>query len=88
MKKFILAAIAIAFLPTTTLADQRVAGHRTSPRPIVMGPAPSPAALNANASINGNVTAADREMHSRNLRDSGYDPRRDFDAFGNVSTAQ
>lgn len=86
MKKFILAAIAIASLPTTTLADTRVTGHRTAHRSVVMGPAPSPAALNANASINGNVTAADREMRIRNLRDSGYDPKGDFDSFGNVST--
>lgn len=88
MKKFILAAIAIASLPATTLADTKATGHRAPHRHVVMGPAPSAAVLNANASMNGNVTATDREMHIRNLRDSGYDTKRDFDAVGNISTAQ
>ena len=88
MKKCIIAAIAFAFLPTATFADQRVAGHRSAHRPIVMGPAASPALLNANASINGNVTAGDRELHIRNLRDSGYDPKGDFNSFGNMSVAE
>lgn len=88
MRKFILVAIAVLSLPATTLADTRAAKQRTAPRAIVMGPTASPAVLNANASMNGTVTAADREMHIRNLRDSGYDPKQDFDAAGNLSTAQ
>jgi hypothetical protein len=86
MKKFILVAIAVSSLATTTLADARVARDRTAQRAIVMAPAASPAVLNANASLYGNVTATDREMHIRNLRDSGYDPKNDFNAAGNVST--
>jgi hypothetical protein len=86
MKKFIVVAIAVSSLATTTHADARAAGDRTTQRAVVMAPAASPAVLNANASIYGNVTATDREMHIRNLRDSGYDPRNDFNAAGNVST--
>ena len=42
----------------------------------------SPAVLNANASLNGDVS--DRAMRMRSLRESGYNPKNDFDANGNV----
>lgn len=87
MKKIILVAIAVVSLPTLALAETRTPGHRTAHRQVVMGTTASPAFLNANASMNSNVTAADRDMHIRNLRDSGYDPRKDFTAFGTVSIA-
>ena len=85
MKKIILIAIAVASLSTMALADARVAKHRTLHRQVVMGVGVSPALLNANASLNGN--GSDHAMHSRNLHDSGYNPKDDFDSFGNVSVA-
>jgi hypothetical protein len=88
MKKIILVAIAVASLPTLAMADARKPASKSPPRPIVMGAVANPALLNANASINGGVSSSDREMHLRNLRDSGYDPKADFDAFGNISVAQ
>jgi hypothetical protein len=40
---------------------------------------------NANASLNGN--GGDHAMHIRNHHDSNYNPKDDFDSFGNVSVA-
>ncbi|WP_146988371.1 hypothetical protein [Bradyrhizobium macuxiense] len=82
MTKIILVSIAVASLSTAALADARTAGHRTHHHHLVMGTALSPAVLNANASLNGDVS--DHAMHMRNLRDSGYKPKDDFDAYGNV----
>jgi len=80
MKKIILISIAVASLSTTALA-----GHRTHHRHLVMSVGVSPVLLNANASLNGN--GSDYAMHIRNLHDSGYSPKDDFDCFGNVSVA-
>jgi TPP-dependent pyruvate/acetoin dehydrogenase alpha subunit len=88
MKKVILITIAVASLSTTALADARVAGHRTLHRHVVMGVGVSPALLNANASLNGNGVGTDHTMHMRNLQDSGYNPKKDFDSYGSVSVAQ
>ena len=88
MKKIILVAIAVAFLPTITPADARVAKQRSIQRHVVMGAGVSPALLNANASLNGNGSGVDRAMHIRNLRDSGYNPKNDYNAFGVMSVAE
>jgi hypothetical protein len=88
MKKIILVAIAVTVLPTITLADARVAKQRTIHRQVVMGAGVSPALLNANASLNGNENGADRAMHLRNLHDSGYNPKNDYNAFGGMSVAE
>lgn len=88
MKKVILVAIAVAFLPTITLADTRVVKQRTVHRQIVTGAGVNPVLLNANASLNGNGVGADRALHIRNLRDSGYNPKNDRDSFGVMSVAQ
>jgi hypothetical protein len=80
MKKIILISIAVASLSTTALA-----GHRTHHHHLVMSVGVSPVLLNANASLNGN--GSDHTMHIRNLHDSGYKPKDDFDSFGNVSVA-
>ena len=48
-----------------------------------MGATITPAVLNANASLNDNLS--DHEMHMRNLRDSGYNPKNDFGPSGNMS---
>jgi hypothetical protein len=87
MKKIILVAIAVVLLPTITPADARVK-QRTIHRQVVMGPAVNPALLNANASLNGAGTDSDRAMHMRNLRDSGYNPKNDYNAFGARSVAE
>jgi hypothetical protein len=87
MKKIILVAIAVLLLPTITPADARAAKQRTIHRQVVMGPAVNPALLNANASLNGAGTDSDRAMHMRNLRDSGYNPKNDYNAFGVMSVA-
>ena len=88
MKKIIPVAIAIALLPTITSADARGAKQRTIQRPIVLGAGVSPVLLNANASLNGNGSDVDRAMHIRNLRDSGYNPKNDYNAFGAMSVAE
>jgi len=88
MKKYILVAIAIASLPLITPADARVAGKRNSHRHVVMSAPTSPALLNANASLNGYADGSDRAMHMRNLRDSGYNPKNDFNANGSMSVAE
>jgi hypothetical protein len=88
MKKIILVAIAVTFLPTITPADARVAKQRAIQRPVVMGVGVNPALLNANASLNGNENGADRAMRIRNLRDSGYNPKNDYNAFGVMSVAE
>ena len=87
MKKFILVAIAVIVLPTITPADARVAKQRTIHRQIVMGTGVNPALLNANASLNGTASDVDLAMHMRNLRDSGYNPKNDYNAFGVMSVA-
>ena len=88
MKKIILVAIAIASLSTITPADARIAKHRTIHHHAVMGAGMSPVVLNANASLNGDGVGTDHTMHMRNLHDSGYNPKKDFDSYGSVSVAQ
>ncbi len=87
MMRIILVSIAVASLSTAALADARVAGHRIHHRHLVMGTGASPVLLNANASLNGNVSGNDHVMHMRNLHDSGYNPKNDLDASGNMSVA-
>lgn len=87
MKKIILVAIAIALLPTITPADARVAKQRTIHRQVVIGPLVNPALLNANASLIGAGTDSDHAMHMRNLRDSGYNPKNDYNSLGIMSVA-
>jgi hypothetical protein len=47
---------------------------------------------NASAPIAEGSIPADalspHDVHMKNLHDSGYDPHRDFDTYGNVQTAQ
>ena len=82
MKKIILVAIAIASLSTITPADARAAKHRTIHHHAVMGAGMSPAVLSANASLSGIGDGTDHAMHMRNLHDSGYNPRGDYNANG------
>lgn len=83
MKKVIAIVIATASLLRVSDA-QAAALHRTHhPRAVVMGATISPALLNANASLNDNLS--DHEMRMRNLRDSGYNPKNDVGPSGNMS---
>jgi hypothetical protein len=84
MKKIIPIVIATASLFTMSDAQAATQQHRTHHhRALVMGATISPAVLNANASLNDNLS--DHEMHMRNLRDSGYNPKNDFGPSGNMS---
>ena len=87
MKKIILITIAVASFSMTALADARVAGHRTHLRRAVMSTAVNPVLLNANANANLNDNGSDHAMHIRNIHDSGYNPKNDFDSLGNVYVA-
>jgi len=49
----------------------------------VMSATISPALLNANASLNDNLS--DHEIYMRNLHDSGYNPKNDTGRSGNIS---
>ena len=82
MTKIILVSIAVASLSTAALADARMAGHKTHHHHLVMSTGLSPAFLNANASLSGD--SSDHAMRMRNLQDSGYNPKNDFDSSGNV----
>jgi hypothetical protein len=77
--------ISVAFLTLSTSAA--LAAHRTHHH----------AATNANASVGapgggtspvlwtGGVSGSDREMYFKNLHDSGYNPKNNFNANGNVA---
>lgn len=79
MTKNILISLAILTISTSTaFAAHRT--HRHHP-------------MNANASmvaapiaLPGDLNSSDHTMHMRNLHDSGYDPKNDFDRYGNVGT--
>jgi hypothetical protein len=81
--------LAIAILALSTSVALAAAQHRTHHRhamnaraamgaPPPVG-APSPVVL-------GGVSSSDREMYSRNLRDSGYNPKDNFNANGTLKT--
>ena len=79
MTKSILVSLAILTLSTTAA----LAAHRTHHRH----------AMNAFASVRaspvvwtGGVSSSDHAMYIRNLRDSGYNPKNNFNASGNLAT--
>jgi hypothetical protein len=79
MTKSILVSLAVLTLATSgALAAQRT-HHRQ--------------AMNASANVPaspvmwmGGVSSGDRDMYTRNLHDSGYDRKKNFNASGNVVT--
>jgi hypothetical protein len=78
MAKGILAIITILALSTSgALAAQRTHHRHASP---ALLPSDGSRALNAYAAGPSN----DHAMYLKNLRDSGYNPKNDFDEFGNV----
>ena len=83
MTKLIVITIAVASLSTTALAGTRAAGHKTHRQAVMAVDAGAgPGLLNANTGFNGNGNASDRAMYLRNLRDSGYDPKNDYNSNG------
>jgi hypothetical protein len=81
MMKGILVSLAILTLSTSAA----LAAQRTYHRPAMnasarVAPAPAPVMWM------GGVSSGDRDMYTRNLRDSGYDRKKNFNASGNVVT--
>jgi hypothetical protein len=50
------------------------------------GPYYGGAVRGARAAYYGGVSSGDHDMHIRNLHDSGYDPKNNFNASGNLKT--
>jgi hypothetical protein len=79
MTKSILISLAVLTLSTSAALAAHPTHHRH--------------AMNANASVGvspvvwtGGVSSSDRGMYTRNLHDSGYDPKNNFDAKGILRT--
>jgi hypothetical protein len=82
MTKSILVSLAVLTLATSSaLAAQRY--HR---QPMASASAVAPAPAPAPVMWMGGVSNSDRDMYIRNLRDSGYDTKRNLNSFGNVAT--
>jgi hypothetical protein len=80
MAKSILAIITILALSTSgALAAQRTHHRHASPTQL---PSEGSGRLNAYAAGPGNSN--DSAAYIKNLRDSGYNPKNNFDNFGNV----
>jgi hypothetical protein len=62
------------------LAAQRTHHRHASP---ALSPSAGSRGLNAYAAVGPGISN-DRATYLKNLRDSGYDPRNDFNEFGNV----
>jgi hypothetical protein len=96
MTKHFLAGLAILALSTSAASAWT---HRTThsramnpnASAAAMNPNPSARSMNAYAAMGTpppaampGVSSKDHDMHMKNLRDSGYDPKNDFNAAGNV----
>jgi hypothetical protein len=82
MMKGILVSLAILTLSTSVaLAAQRTY-HRQAMNASARAVAPAPSPV----MWMGGASGGDRDMYIRNLRDSGYDTKRNFNASGNVAT--
>jgi hypothetical protein len=84
MTKSILVSLAILTLSASAV----LAAHRTHHRHAINRPA-----VNAVAGVGaspvvwtGGVSSSDRDLYMRNLHDSGYDPKNNFNANGLVKT--
>ena len=95
----ILVSLAILTLSTSVaLAAQRT-HHSRAMKPnasaAAMNPNPYARPMNQNAFAGagpspvvwpGGVSSSDRDQYTRNLRDAGYDPKKNFNANGNIRT--
>lgn len=95
MTKHFLAGLAILALSMSAASAWT---HRTHSRAMnpnasaaAMNPKPYARPMNAYAAMGAppaampGVSSKDHGMHMKNLRDSGYDPKNDFNAAGNVA---
>jgi hypothetical protein len=88
MSKRILVGLAILTLSTSAA----FAAHRTHhTRPVNANATGQPASAYGGWGTSpvlwqGNVSNADRELYYKNLRDSGYNPKNNFNSVGNVQT--
>jgi hypothetical protein len=81
MTRSIVVGLAILTLSTSAaLAAQRT-HHRHAMNAYAAVPATS-----APAMWTGGVSSSDRALYIKNLRDSGYNPKKNFNASGNVAT--
>jgi hypothetical protein len=76
-------SILVSFAILTLATSGALAAQRTYHRPAMNAPAPvapSPVIWM------GGVSNSDRDLYIRNLRDSGYDTKKNFNANGNLAT--
>ena len=82
MTKSILVSLAILTLSTSgALAAQHRTHHRQAMNANAAMPAPA-----SPVGWMGGVSSGDRTMYMKNLHDSGYDPKNNFDAKGILKT--
>jgi hypothetical protein len=82
MVKNLVVSLAILTISTSAaLAAQRTTHHRHAMNAYAAVPA-----TQAPAMWTGGVSSADHDMYLKNLRDSGYNPKNNFNSFGNVAT--
>ncbi|MCK1638979.1 hypothetical protein IVA95_15560 [Bradyrhizobium sp. 157] len=98
MTKSILVSLAILTLSTSVaLAAQRTQSRAMKPSAsaAAMNPNPNARPMTPNAFarmgpspvvVPGGVSSSDRDLHFRNLRDSGYDKKNDFNPNGTIRT--
>jgi hypothetical protein len=95
----ILVSLAILTLSTSVASAAQRTHHSRATKPNVsaaaMNPNPSARPTNPNAFagvgpspvvLPGGVSSSDRDQYSRNLRDSGYDKKKDFNPNGTIRT--
>jgi hypothetical protein len=84
MTKGLLVSLAVLALSTSAA----LAAHRTHHRDAMNAFAAVPAAAVPAPAVGwmGGVNSSDHATYLRNLRDSGYNPKNDINAAGNIAT--
>ena len=81
MTKSILVSLAILTLATSSAFAATRTHHRQAMNASAsIAPAPAPVMWM------GGASGGDRDLYFRNLRDSGYDTKKNYNSSGNVST--
>jgi hypothetical protein len=80
MTKSILVSLAILTLTTSAALSAQRTHHHRQPTNANAGVAASPVIWS------GGVSSSDRALYIRNLRDSGYDTKNNFNKNGNLAT--